>query len=334
MTPFTTVDTTDEAGNPVRTTACLHPPENPQFVRDASYTYRYQVYAPDTVDPTDVVDLYLSRQVHDAVVNQFFKCTFEEDDIWVYQSDPHVVSTNSTCVGSPVSGEQCFVVTASDTVWVYEAPGRRKLQSSGVVNYILGLTAFINEAMAAGYFNDPSDISKVLFIDDGSTPISTSQPLPTDSPTGSPVTGAPVSQVNSGNVPDEGPSTSVVSILSVAGALVVIVLFVALARRRRHREVDYLDKETLDRVPNVATLEEHVELDSMGGSLEFGGDGFEVVDDPYTSASPPRRSERGPLFSQDELDHVVGNRRGFTMQHHESPAKQGRQYRASDTVNL
>jgi hypothetical protein len=339
---FSTEDTTDDQGNPVRASACFVAPEKLQFVTTATYTYDYELYTPDTVDPVTTVDALLSDQIHQALANKFLDCVFDEDALWIIHSAPHVVDTDSPCRGATPPGELCSRVTAVDTIWFYDAPGnRRQLQqpSQSLESFVTDINSFINNSMADGIFNTPSNITQLIYANDGSNLIVTTSP--TSAPTPSVTDGQGNNQdtdsitVQNKSPDDNGPSTPVVAVLSVAGAAVLVVLFLIVARRkkRRQKQLDYLVKADLDLVEQVTSLEGHVDLDSVLGEEVLLSGSNRVSADPYTLSSPSRRSQRSPLYSQDELDQEVGNQHGSQDQSG-SPGKQDRRYRASDTVNL
>ena len=85
--------------------------------------------------------------------------------------------------------------------------------------------------------------------------------------------------------------------------------------------------------------EEHVEDLSAESRTNVALNNDEMdedFEDPFTSRSPSKRSKRGPLTSQDELDRsfddseeddIIGGHRG-------GPAATPRNYPVQDTVNL
>lgn len=296
-----------------------------QFLKKEFFSYSYEMYCDASIvtDPATTVSTYLNDQIHDSLAKTFLKCQFDDaiDDIQEILSQDHVVNFTKGCLGDLKSGELCFYVDASVTVYVYNAPSRRKLLDFDLVSIML--TFLFNTLNSAMYKPEFSGINAIAFINDGSNPIITSAPSP--APSSAPQetnAGGDIGSLNGNGVRSTGGSggisTAGVAIVSVAcGALFVVFLLAVLNRRNKREESpkDFLDDADFDVAHQVTTLELHVDLDSMPGEIQM---------DPYTS--PTSRSPSAPLTSQDELDRVVGNHRGFRH----SP----RRYNASDTVDL
>jgi hypothetical protein len=360
---YITEDTINESGVAVRSSMCLLPPSEPklQFIETATYYYDYEVYT-TTDSVIETTTIFLNNQIHDAVAAKFLRCLFQGgNDLWIIHSEPHVVDTASSCGTSPPAGEQCFVVAAQDKVWIYADPGStRRRRNLETVDFVFFVTSFIKDSMAAGVFNSggpATGISQIVYGSPRLNSIGANSPTP--DPSEAPITnsgGEPgerngvIGQNPGGDPQNEGPTPGIVVLIVVAAA-VVLVLVLALFRRekRRSRQLEYLEKVDLDLVHQVTSLEEHVDLDSLPGDIVLsGGGGSNSGDDdgsnmdPYTTATPSRRSHRSPLYSQDELDQAVGGgdhhqRSGFhnNRRNGSSPSRHhNRRYRSSDTVDL
>ena len=318
ITPYTTRKS-DTAG--VWVSTCREDVPIRSFLEEESFSYSFEVYCNASVvtDPANTVKTYLNDQIHDSLSKAFLKCQFDDaiDDIQQIMSQNHVIDDTKECQGALQSGERCFVVDASVTVHVYNAPKRRKLLDFDLVSIMT--TFLFNTLNSAMYRPDVSGINAIAFINDGS---SASSPFPSSAPQetiaggdGNALTGNELRSTGGGG----GISTAGVAIVSVAcGALFAVFLMTVLSRRNKRKESpnDYLEDADLDMAHKVTALELHVDLDSMQGEIQM---------DPYTS--PTSRSPSAPLTSQDELDRiVVGDHRGFR---HSS-----RRYKASDIVDL
>ena len=341
ITPYLTEDTTDDSGDPVRSSKCQVAPSRLQFVHKVTYTYNYEVYAPTTVDPISTIENLLSDQIHDEVARNFFQCKFEGDDLWILQSEPHALSPDR-CRGAFPPNEQCFVVIATDRIWVFDDPNGRLLQqqnSNAAVAFATDINSFLNNAMLDGVFSGPDDISQIIYFNDGANPIVTKSPTPGPSlpPNESSPTIVDGGEKDSQTLEadsekeEDGLSTRVIIglVLAVGAVFVLIILCMLITRgKTRQRQLDYLEKADLDLVQQNTSIEEHLDMGSMPGVVEVSL----LDDDLYSSSSPTRRSERAPLHAMDELDQAVGNHRGGKKKGKSSPGK--RRYQSSDTVDL
>jgi hypothetical protein len=340
---YITEDTTNDSDEAVRKSRCRDPPSTPEtnFIETTTYSYDYEVYTTAGVNSSSTVETFLNNQIHDAVAANFLRCLFQEDDLWIIESELHAVDTALSCKDSPPSGGQCFVVTAQDKIWIYDDPStrRRNLQNSrDIADFVDDITSFIKDSMEAGDFSGPATaISQIVYVSSGSNSMPTNSPTP--DPSEAPVTDSDVGETNEARAQDpnpqnEGPTPGIV-VLAVAAAAVLIVLALALFRRknRRQRQLDYLEKADLDLMQQATSIEEHVDLDSLPGEVVLI-DTDDVSMDPYTTSTPSRRSHRAPLYSQDELDQAIGDHRGVNNRHTASPSRHNRQYRSSDTVDL
>jgi hypothetical protein len=321
-TPFTTTRV-DENG--VWVSTCTATVPQPSFLQDESFSYSYEVYydASIDIDPATTVTKYLNDQIHDSLAKTFLKCQFDDaiDDIQEIMSQDHVIDGNKECLGRALnSGEQCFVVNASETVIVYKVPSRRKLQDVDLIGIMA--TFLFNTLNSAMYRPGLSGINAIEFINDGSNSITISPPTPAPtlvpSSAGGDKNGLGGNEVRSTGGGGGGISTAGVAIVSViCGALFVVFLMAVVNRRNKQKEIleDYDDDTNLDMAHEVTALELHVDLDSLPEEIPM---------DPYTS--PTSRSPSAPLTSQDALDRVVGDHRGFRH----SP----RRYKSSDTIDL
>jgi hypothetical protein len=248
---------------------------------------------------------------------------------------------------------------------------QRKLQELSD-QFAGAMIEFVDEGMANGDFNidgltlDMSfDQGEIIVITvaptDSPVDASTDAPLPVDlatpSPSVAPVTGGGVNNIQEGNNNNAPPSSGnsglsppFIATVVVASAFVVLVALMLVSRRRRRdrqQDDEYLQKG------NVSTMEiDHLEIDSASPGnesmirvIKTPGSGDPIVltsfsmdedyEDPFTSTSPSKRSKRGPLTSQDELDRsfdseenpIVASFRG-------GPATTPRNYPVQDTVNL
>jgi hypothetical protein len=320
------------------------PPENTQALVRANYTFQYQLFANEAVDPSEALaSNNFHEQIHDAVVEKFFRCTSQEDELWVYLSSPHVVDTAFDCTGSTPVSQRCFVVSAMESIWVYDAPRRRgrQLQAPVASRFVAEISSFIMDAMDGGLFTGRGGIN-LMYVGSsgGASPMEPNPvPMPTTSPSvadgKSPQEEFPkLTNQEAGSFDDSGLSTAGIAIISILGALSCIILFLVLKRRCARQRI-YYEKEGIDMdIDNAAAtiMEEHAEYDSMPDTIIGAKSLQDEENDPYTSASPPRRSRRAPLYSQDELDMAVGDR----MAPCESfePSKTQRKGIATDTVNL
>jgi hypothetical protein len=157
---------------------------------------------------------------------------------------------------------------------------------------------------------------------------------------------------------DGGLSVPYIATIAVGGALLILVVAMVLSRGRRgtsdgaassafqpsydgeylqradHNasfEVDDLDLQSQAKSRNSRTLPEPIIITTFSSC----DDESELEADPFTSRVPSKRSKRGPLGSQDELDRgmgdeesVVGNHRGG------GNGNSPRMYALADTVDL
>jgi hypothetical protein len=356
-TQFVTQRVEDESGDLVRSTSCLMPPDNTQTIVRATYTFQYELSVSNAIDPWGALaSNYFHEQIHDAVVEEFFRCTFQEDDLWIYVSSPHIIDTDLNCEGSIPVSQSCFVVSAMESIWVYDAPGprTRRLQSSAASEFAAEISSFIEDAMDRGTFTGNGDVSNLVYLGfpAGSPPMDPKPSLmPTSNPTSTP--GSSDKDIHeefpqltsdaSGSVKNSGLSTAGIAILSTMGVVSAIILFLVLKRRCARDQRRYYEKDGIGIViDNAATtsFEENAENDSVpDGIMSATGTGTGTrssllgeEEDPYTSASPPRRSRRGPLYSQDELDMTIGDRIASYASF--EPPRTQRKGIATDTVNL
>ena len=366
--PYATEVASDESGNSVLVSTCKSAPPRMKNVEELNFRYDYEVNAQANIlDEQGLVDDFLNDQVHDALVGEFMMCTFEEDGVWKIQSSTHTVAKDKICRVNPTAAQKCFVVSASEKVWVYKMPGIRRqlserkrfLQGGRVAtNFSVLINTFLFNSMSAGIFNDPDNgINKILYVNDGTNEITTNFPTaspkpPTSSSTSTftPTFPSTISPVNntSGNGTGYGSgeinggvghathgdksnaTTPVIIALSiVCAAIVLILLFSLLGRRRRYlRQADYggqVKRTNTEPIQHVTSLEEHVDLDSVPG-IGRGG----VVFSSYyedDSSEDTRCGKLRPLHSQDELNRMYGA---------EAQGANGnsRPYNTNDTVEL
>ncbi|KAG7369318.1 WD40-repeat-containing domain protein [Nitzschia inconspicua] len=191
---------------------------------------------------------------------------------------------------------------------------------------------------------------------------------PTDPSTGG---GGDVNNIEQGtsnaqSPPSSGLSPPFIATIAVASAFVVLVALMVTNRRRRRSigDEDYDDDEYLvkpARNTGSTSLDDayQPELDSKGetSSRGYGSPGRndpiilttlsgsedyyfdDDSDDPFTARSPSRRSKRGPLTLQDELDRPVSktilrNDLGSPRGANSVAVAETRTYPIQDTVNL
>eukprot|EP00934_Nitzschia_sp_Nitz4_P005835 Nitzschia sp. Nitz4//scaffold148_size54725//42454//44073//NITZ4_006666-RA/size54725-processed-gene-0.17-mRNA-1//1//CDS//3329536772//5825//frame0 len=353
VSPFITQESTDEQGKPVRTTVCQIAPPSTSSLRRATFSYQYQVYPSQqgltTLD--DTVVSALTEYVHDAIVAEFFDCTAtDEDYLFVLQSSPHAVNSSASCYGD--GADNCFVVFASQSVTIYDAPDERRVLEDGffqtwidtLMEYLLGQMDGTDDELPATL---SSVISKVLLIESGDLDMVTSEPLPTDAPVASP-TSAPtataasptsVGSATSGNAAlvNDDPNNAwkyIVAIMGVAMAVVGAILFVRSKERDDNSRELTTDKSFATDIVTSPRTEAHLDLDSS-----YGGDGVEVLNDegqwdPFTSATPTNRNKRGPLFVQDEHNQGASWVESQNSQGQPVSPNGHRSYFMKDTVHL
>ncbi|KAL3919456.1 MAG: hypothetical protein SGILL_003744 [Bacillariaceae sp.] len=249
---------------------------------------------------------------------------------------------------------------------------RRKLQETSD-QFASAMIEFVDEGMADGEFSvdgltldmtfAEGDIVAVTIGPTNSPIAPTDAPLPVDLSTPSPseatLAGGDVSNIEEGSSTappsstNPGLSAPYIATIVVASAFLVLVALMLVSRRRRknrQQDDEYLQKG------NVSTMEvDHLEIDSsspgnesMSRAIDTPGSRDPIVltsfsmdedfEDPFTSRSPSKRSKRGPLTSQDELDvrsydteeedDIIGHHRGG------GPSTAPRTYPVQDTVNL
>ncbi|KAG7348605.1 laminin G domain containing protein [Nitzschia inconspicua] len=194
---------------------------------------------------------------------------------------------------------------------------------------------------------------------------------PTNPSTGGGAGGGDVNNIeqdtsNAQSPPSSGLSPPFIATIAVASAFVVLVALMVTNRRRRRSigDEDYDDDEYLvkpARNTGSTSLDDadQPELDSKGetSSRGYGSPGRndpiilttlsgsedyyfdDDSDDPYTARSPSRRSKRGPLTLQDELDRPVSktmlrNDLGSPRGANSVAVPETRTYPIHDTVNL
>lgn len=316
----------------------------------ANYTFQYQLYVNEAVDPWQaLISNHLHEKIHDVVVEEFFQCTFQEDNLWMYVSLPHAIDSALNCTGSTPVSKRCVVASAVETIWVYDAPERRgrQLQDSVASEFVAEINSFISDSMAKGSVTGNGEITSLMYA--GFSAVASNMepnplPMPTGNPTSTPSDGGDgeipqqefpqLTNKDAEGAADNGLSAAGITILSILGALSAIIALLVVKRRRGMGQRIY-EKENADFVNAAGTaMEENAEHDSMPDTIP-GADSFlllDEVDDPYTSASPPRRSRRAPLYSQDELDMAIEDR--VTSCETSEPSKAKRKGIATDTVDL
>jgi hypothetical protein len=142
-----------------------------------------------------------------------------------------------------------------------------------------------------------------------------------------------------------GPRLSApyIATIVVAGSFFILVGLMAVSRRKRQKYVKDLEYADTFGVVNLNQLAVKTQptnsMDSQGAQDPVVMTSFSLendTDDPFTSSSPSRRSERGPLGSQDELEQSFENEE---EEDDENCSQRGRKesarsYAAHDTVKL
>lgn len=160
---------------------------------------------------------------------------------------------------------------------------------------------------------------------------------------------APTVILNGEEPPDDGKSSALPVILGVTGVLLAILLFAVARRRNKSQDSEVVETLDLDDErglidnrssrmgqDSVLTPTEKIPRNSNVDDMYYSTQSSSAVavEDPYTSASPPKRSERPPLFSQDELHPPLSSpTKSFDMRPAVA-APSERSYRANDTVIL
>jgi hypothetical protein len=241
----------------------------------------------------------------------------------------------------------------------------RRMQSNVADVFADEMLVFVEEGMSNGDFGVDGLTIETVF-DGGEIVVVT--PEPTESPTAPPTTSqptqspsSPTDSVTGTRESSENPGLAppYIATIVVACAFVILLTLMAVSRRRKGIEQNDDDQESDNLVKfNVETIEIDRDLASQPSTGNYSGMyspssrgiespgsrdpivmasvsvGEEYEMDPFTSRSPSKRSKRGPLTSQDELEltfqeseeEETGNSRGTGI----SP----RSYGTNDTVNL
>lgn len=355
----------------MRQSQCSDDPPAVQLVQASAFAYKYEVVPDPSVDALSKdFATNLTDRIHNAVANEIFTCDYSRDSVWTLQSYLHEADTSVRC--QSVNIDQCVVMKASGRVMAYEAPptgdgGRRsrherQLQTAVADAFADQVIVFVEESMNSNNFALDGVVEDTTFA--GEVDVATPMPVPATTPAPAP---APTAATATGSPEAEGPASSVdasqskenngglatpyVATIAVGSALVVLMFLMTVSRRRRGksdaassaRQVSY-DDEYLRHADYNAELEvDHLDLDSQAQSRSsqpepifittFIGGEEDLEADPFTSRSRSKRSSRGPLGSQDELERdgdggIVGGPRGKINGH--SP----RSYALNDTVDL
>ena len=334
----------DSSGSRVEFTSCTAPLDSTNFLIRSNYTFEYQLYtnAPNASTFSDGV---LFQQIHDAVARHFFDCSLQKDSLWWYESLPNSIETAVACTGGSQSFEDCFVVAASESIWIRHVPVRRNRRLGDfTARFIRQINLFIDNLMAAGTFDGVDGIAKVGYIQ-GPDKITTTAPTfkPTssfhDTPSDLPTVGNGFEAHNATKTRNEGARLSNAAIggLCALGVLFFLVISIALFRRTRSSSQDGNTNEKTGlsadalaiKLPDsdedsVSIPDARTRTDSM----------LDEEDDPYTSLSPIRRSKRPPLHSQDELDRAVDERLAHLQEIDETPPAGRRKGLSRDTIDL